>query len=54
LAEGVSTIQALRVLTSHYDLPLPIAEALSATIFEGKNPKEVLLGLFMRPTKFEF
>ncbi len=54
LAEGVSTIQAMRVLSTHYEVALPIVDALHATIFEGENPKEVLLGLFMRPTKFEF
>jgi glycerol-3-phosphate dehydrogenase (NAD(P)+) len=54
LAEGVSTIQALRVLSSHYEVALPIVDALYDTIFEGKKPKEALLGLFMRPTKFEF
>ena len=54
LAEGVSTLQALRVLSSRHEVPLPIADALHATIFEGKKPKEVLLGLFMRPKKFEF
>jgi len=54
LAEGVSTLQALRVLSSRHEVALPIADALYATIFEGKNPKEALLGLFMRPTKFEF
>jgi glycerol-3-phosphate dehydrogenase (NAD(P)+) len=54
LAEGVATIRALRVLSAQYEVALPIVEALEATIFEGKKPKEVLLGLFMRPTKFEF
>ena len=54
LAEGVSTLQALKVLSSRHEVALPIVDALHATIFEGKNPKEVLLGLFMRPTKFEF
>ena len=54
LAEGVSTLQALRVLSSRHEVTLPIADALYATIFEGKNPKEALLGLFMRSTKFEF
>jgi glycerol-3-phosphate dehydrogenase (NAD(P)+) len=54
LAEGVSTIQAMRVLSTQYEVLLPIVDALHTTIFEGKNPKEVLLGLFMRPTKFEF
>jgi glycerol-3-phosphate dehydrogenase (NAD(P)+) len=54
LAEGVTTLQALRVLSSRHEVGLPIADALYATIFEEKNPKEVLLGLFMRPTKFEF
>jgi len=54
LAEGASTLQALKVLSSRHEVALPIVDALHATIFEGKNPKEVLLGLFMRPTKFEF
>jgi glycerol-3-phosphate dehydrogenase (NAD(P)+) len=54
LAEGVSTLQGLRVLSSRHEMALPIVDALHAAIFEGKNPKEVLLGLFMRPTKFEF
>jgi len=54
LAEGVSTLQALRVLSSRHEVALPIAEALCETIFEGKNPQEALLGLFLRPTKFEF
>jgi glycerol-3-phosphate dehydrogenase (NAD(P)+) len=54
LAEGVSTLQGLRVLSSRHEVALPIVDALHAAIFEGKNPKEVLLGLFMRPTKFEF
>jgi glycerol-3-phosphate dehydrogenase (NAD(P)+) len=54
LAEGVSTLQALRLLSSRHEVALPIAEALYATIFAGKNPKEALLGLFLRPTKFEF
>jgi len=54
LAEGVSTLQALRVLSSRHEVALPIAEALYETIFEGKNPQEALLGLFLRPTKFEF
>lgn len=54
LAEGVSTIQGLRVLSAHYEVTLPIVDALYATLFEEKKPKEILLGLFMRPTKFEF
>ncbi len=54
LAEGVSTLQALRVLSSRHEVPLPIADALYATIFESRNPKEALLDLFLRPTKFEF
>jgi len=54
LAEGVSTLQALRLLSSRHEVALPIAEALNATIFEGRNPKEALLSLFLRTTKFEF
>jgi glycerol-3-phosphate dehydrogenase (NAD(P)+) len=54
LAEGVSTLQALRLLSSRHEVALPIAEALYATIFDGQNPKEALLNLFLRSTKFEF
>jgi glycerol-3-phosphate dehydrogenase (NAD(P)+) len=54
LAEGVSTLQALRLLSSRHEVALPIAEALYAAIFEGRNPKEALLSLFLRTTKFEF
>lgn len=54
LAEGVSTLQGLRVLSSRHEVALPIVDALYATIFEGRNPREALLDLFLRPTKFEF
>jgi len=54
LAEGVSTLQALRVLSARHEVALPIADALHAAILEGRNPKEALLELFLRPPKFEF
>lgn len=54
LAEGVFTLRALRVLSSRHEVALPISDALYAAIFERRNPKEALLKLFLRPTKFEF
>jgi glycerol-3-phosphate dehydrogenase (NAD(P)+) len=54
LAEGVSTLQALRVLSSRHEVSLPIVDALYATIFEERIPRGALLDLFLRPTKFEF
>ncbi|PGS56384.1 NAD(P)H-dependent glycerol-3-phosphate dehydrogenase [Bacillus sp. AFS041924] len=54
LAEGVSTINALKKLSDQYDVDLPICNALYDIIFEHKNPKETLEELFLRPIKFEF
>ncbi|WP_088013524.1 NAD(P)H-dependent glycerol-3-phosphate dehydrogenase [Gottfriedia acidiceleris] len=54
LAEGVSTIKALKQLSNQYDVELPICNALFEIIFEHKNAKETLEELFLRPLKFEF
>lgn len=54
LAEGVSTIKALKQLSNQYDVELPICNALFEIIFELKNAKETLEELFLRPLKFEF
>ncbi|WP_257144023.1 NAD(P)H-dependent glycerol-3-phosphate dehydrogenase [Bacillus sp. AFS002410] len=54
LAEGVSTIKALKQLSNQYDVELPICNALFDIIFEHKNAKETLEELFLRPLKFEF
>ncbi|QIZ10726.1 hypothetical protein HFZ78_01545 [Priestia megaterium] len=42
LAEGVSTVKALRELSIQYDVELPICKAIYEIIFENKNAKETL------------
>jgi glycerol-3-phosphate dehydrogenase (NAD(P)+) len=54
LAEGVSTIEALVILASNYNVELPICKALYEVIFNNKDASEELLDLFLRPVKFEF
>lgn len=54
LAEGVSTIKALKSLSEQYQVDIPITDALYTIIFQDKKPKEVLESLFLRATKFEF
>jgi len=54
LAEGVSTVKALKELSIKYDVELPISSALYEILFEEKNAKETLENLFLRPVKFEF
>jgi glycerol-3-phosphate dehydrogenase (NAD(P)+) len=54
LAEGVSTLKALRKLSLQYDVDLPICKALYSIIFEDKDARDTLKDLFLRPVKFEF
>jgi len=54
LAEGVSTVKALKELSVKYDVELPISSALYEILFEEKDAKETLVNLFLRPVKFEF
>ncbi|MCM3343811.1 NAD(P)H-dependent glycerol-3-phosphate dehydrogenase [Cytobacillus kochii] len=54
LAEGVSTVRALRELSKQFDVELPITNALYEILFENKNAKDTLEDLFLRPVTFEF
>ena len=54
LAEGVSTVEALKYLAQKYEVELPICNAVYEILFEKADPKEKLLDLFLRPIKFEF
>lgn len=54
LAEGVSTVEALKYLAQQYEVDLPICNAVYEIIFENQDPKGKLLDLFLRPIKFEF
>ncbi|MDF2565310.1 MAG: Glycerol-3-phosphate dehydrogenase [Massilibacillus sp.] len=54
LAEGVSTVVALKKLAEKYKIELPICNAVYEIVIQRKEPKEKLLDLFLRPVKFEF
>lgn len=54
LAEGVSTVVALKTLAQEYNIELPICNAVYEIVIDHKDPKEKLLDLFLRPVKFEF
>lgn len=54
LAEGFSTVKALKELSKQYDVELPISNALYEILFENKDAKNTLEELFLRPVKFEF
>jgi glycerol-3-phosphate dehydrogenase (NAD(P)+) len=54
LAEGVSTVKALKELSEQYDVELPISNALYDILFENRDAKDTLENLFLRPVKFEF
>lgn len=46
LAEGVSTVKALKELSKQYDVELPISNALYEILFESKDAKDTLEELF--------
>lgn len=54
LAEGVDTSAALVRLSKEYDLALPISQAVYEVLFEKKDPRKTMEGLFERSNKFEF
>lgn len=53
LAEGVSTVEALICLARQYKVDVPICRAVYEIVAKGKDPKEQLLALFLRPVKSE-
>jgi glycerol-3-phosphate dehydrogenase (NAD(P)+) len=54
LAEGVSTLESIILLSKKYDVSMPITEAVYSIIIDGKNPLSVLQDLFLRTTTYEF
>ncbi|MEK5065658.1 NAD(P)H-dependent glycerol-3-phosphate dehydrogenase [Cytobacillus sp. FSL R5-0596] len=54
LAEGVSTVKALKELSEQYDVELPICKAMYDILFNDQDAKDTLENLFLRPVKFEF
>ncbi|MEG0833091.1 MAG: NAD(P)H-dependent glycerol-3-phosphate dehydrogenase [Oscillospiraceae bacterium] len=53
LAEGFYTAKSMMVLKDKYKEELPICTAVYETLYENKNPREVLSSLFMRSLKDE-
>ncbi len=54
LAEGVSTVKSLIMLSKKYKLDLPISKAVYEVIYEKLDIKESIMKLFSRPLKSEF
>lgn len=54
LAEGYYTVKAMMNLGKNYGVELPITAAVYDILYQGKEPKEVLEGLFTRSLKNEF
>jgi glycerol-3-phosphate dehydrogenase (NAD(P)+) len=48
VAEGVPTTQAAMELAGRYDVEMPITRAVSAVLFEGKDPSTALTDLMAR------
>lgn len=53
LAEGVSTVEAIVCLAERYQVDMPICQAVYDIVIKGKEPKQELLNLFLRPVKNE-
>ena len=54
LAEGVSTVKAMKLLGEKYGVDLPITNAVYNIIYGGNEPMKELLALFGRTAKKEF
>lgn len=54
LAEGVTTVKSLVMLSKRYDLDLPISKAVYSVIYDGLDIRDGIMKLFSRPLKSEF
>lgn len=54
LAEGVTTVKSLVMLSEKYDLDLPISKAVYSVIYENLSISDGIMKLFSRPLKSEF
>lgn len=54
LAEGVSTVSSLIMLSEKYELDLPISNAVYEVIYNKMDIKDSIMKLFSRPLKSEF
>lgn len=53
VAEGVRTTQSIHDLARHYNLEMPITEAVYAILFDGRRPREMVEQLMTRSAKRE-
>ncbi len=54
LAEGYYTVKAMMNIAKNYGVDLPISRAVYEILYNKKDPKETLNGLFSRSIKSEF
>ncbi len=54
LAEGVTTVKSLVMLSEKYKLDLPISKAVYSVIYKNLDIKDGIMKLFSRPLKSEF
>ena len=54
LAEGVSTVKALKGLGEKYGVDMPITNAVYSIIYENKDPMNEFMKVFSRSTRKEF
>lgn len=54
LAEGASTVKALRLLGEKYGVDMPITNAVYDILYRDKEPMEAFLNVFSRSTRKEF
>ncbi len=53
VVEGVDTCRVVAQLAALHQVDMPIAQAVHAVLFEGKDPREALLELMRRTTSLE-
>ena len=54
LAEGYYTVKAMMNMGKNYGVELPITAAVYEILYQGRDAREVLDGLFSRSLKTEF
>lgn len=54
VVEGLNALPAVIKLAEKYEVDIPVSRALHEIVNEGRNPKEVALGLMKREEKPEF
>ncbi len=54
VVEGAYTVKAIKKLSEHLDIYVPISEAVYKVIVEGEDLKSVVKSLLLRPPKDEF